>query len=431
MARIKRNQLQVNLNLNVRGLSPSATLVINELSNELIKHGKKVFKLGRGQSHYPLPDTVVEALKRHAHQKDYLPVKGLYELKESVANFNSRIQNITTSADDVLIGPGSKELIFILQLVYYGDIIIPTPSWVSYSPQARIVGRHVNWVNTDRLKNYRVSAELLDLLCRNDPERPRVVILNYPDNPTGCSYSKENLKKLAQVARKYKLIIVSDEIYGLLNHKGQHYSIAQFYPEGTIISSGLSKWCGAGGWRLGTFSFPPELKWLLNAMAIVASETYTATSSPIQHAAITAFNGNAEIDEYLVKSRKILKGIASYLVSKLKELKLDLPVPQGAFYLFPDFEHYREKLNNNGIYTSVELCSILLKETGIALLPGSDFGRQTDELTARLAYVDFDGRLTLSAIDSHLESFDNVHVVKYCPKLVEAVESLGDWLSGL
>ncbi|MCF8230387.1 MAG: aminotransferase class I/II-fold pyridoxal phosphate-dependent enzyme [Bacteroidales bacterium] len=433
MSRTKRNHLHVHLNLNVRGLAPSATLAINEQCNKLIRDGKSIFRLGLGQSPFPVPESVVEALRRNAHQKDYLPVKGLPALKEAVASFNMRTQRIDSSPDDILIGPGSKELIFILQLVYYGDIVIPTPSWVSYSPQARIVGRHVNWVPAEVDNDYRFSPEKLDLICRSDPERPRVVILNYPGNPTGCTYPIERLKLLAQVARKYKLILVSDEIYGMIHHNGQHVSVARYYPEGTIVSSGLSKWCGAGGWRLGTFSFPPNLKWLLNAMSIVASETYTATSAPIQHAAVTAFNGNEEIDVYLKNSRKVLKGIAHYLNSKLEEMALTLPRPQGAFYLFPDFGPYREKLQKKGINTSVELCAAILEETGVAVLPGADFGREPEELTARIAYVDFDGKTALEGAGqlSEGKNFDTFMVKQYCPRLVEAFERIGNWLTEL
>ena len=140
--------MQININLNVRGLNPSATLLINERSNELIKSGKKVYKFGLGQSPFPVPDLFVEALKKYAFQKDYLPVKGLPELREAIAGFHQRLNGFDFKADNVIIGPGSKELIFILQLVYYGDLIIPTPSWVSYSPQAQIVGRKVLWIKT-------------------------------------------------------------------------------------------------------------------------------------------------------------------------------------------------------------------------------------------------------------------------------------------
>ncbi len=433
MARVKKNDFFVNLNLNVRGLTPSATLAINEQSNKLIKSGRKIFKLGLGQSPFPVPETVVESLRQNAHQKDYLPVMGFPALREAIAGFNKRTQNIETDPQDVLIGPGSKELIFILQLVYYGDLIIPTPSWVSYSPQAKIIGRNVYWVPTTKDNNYRLSPERLELICRTDPNRPRIVILNYPSNPTGYTYPVERLKYLARVAWKYHVVLVSDEIYGLIHHKGKHVSVAHYYPEGTIISSGLSKWCGAGGWRLGTFSFPSSLRWLRDAMAIVASETYTATSAPIQYAAVTAFNGNEEIEDYLFYTRKILQKIANVLIRKLENLHIQVPHPEGAFYLFPDFGYYEEKLIKKEIYTSAEFCRRLLNEAGVALLPGSDFGRAPEELTARIAYVDFDGSNALEAARKEYpdKPIDTDFVKIYCPRICEAFERLKGWLKSL
>lgn len=408
-------------------------MAINEKSNQLLRESRKVYKLGLGQSPFPVPQTVVEALQRNAHQKDYLAVKGLWELRESIAEFNNRMHRINCSAEDILIGPGSKELIFILQLVYYGDLIIPTPSWVSYFPQARIIGRHVNWVPTSESENWRLSPEKLDLICRTDPDRPRIVILNYPSNPTGTTYKTERLRELAEVARKYHVVLISDEIYGMIHHQGKHVSIARFYPEGTIISSGLSKWCGAGGWRLGTFTFPATLRWLQDAMSIVASETYTATSAPIQYAAITAFKGGPEIDEYLLQTRRILRYIGRALSERLDRMQVIHPRPEGAFYLFPNFGHYREKLNEKGIYTSVEMCERLLEETGVAMLPGSDFGRQPEELTARMAYVDFDGRAALAAAmhEFREKPLDNGFIQTHCHHLLEAFDRLGNWLEDL
>lgn len=132
--------LDVHLNPNVSGLNPSATVAINDLSNELRQQGKEVYKLGLGQSPFPVPEPVVKALQRNAHQKEYLPVKGLRKLQEAVAEHHCRTFGIEADPDDVLIGPGSKELMFLLQLTYYGDLVIPTPSWVSYAPQAKITG---------------------------------------------------------------------------------------------------------------------------------------------------------------------------------------------------------------------------------------------------------------------------------------------------
>ena len=427
-----RNQLPVNINLNVRGLSQSSTLAINEKSRQLIQEGRKVYKFGLGQSPFPVPEPVVESLRKHAHEKDSLPVRGLLPLREAIAAFNKRTQFIDSSPDDILIGPGSKELIFILQLVYYGDLIIPTPSWVSYFPQARIIGRHVQWVPTNVAEHYRLSPEKLDMLCRSDPNRPRIVILNYPSNPTGCTYPTEKLKELAAVARKYNIVLVSDEIYGMIHHHGQHVSIARFYPEGTIISSGLSKWCGAGGWRLGTFSFPPQLYWLREAMATVASETYTSTSAPIQYAAITAFEGGDYIDQYLDDSRRILRYMAKIIRQKLAAVYITMPQVNGGFYLYPDFNHYREKLKLHGIVTSAELCDRLLEETGVALLPGIDFGHQPDELVARLAYVDFDGKLALEKLSLYRDKkLQESYLSDYCPSIWKGTKALCDWFTDL
>lgn len=429
MGKVSKKPLNVNLNLNVRGLKQSSTLAINERSRELQKQGKKIFRFGLGQSPFPVPEPVVEALRANAHQKDYLNVKGLQSLREAVAGFNFRTQKVVTRPDDILVGPGSKELIFILQLVYYGDLIIPTPSWVSYFPQARIIGRHVHWVPTSAEDGYRLTPEKLEMICRRDPNRPRIVILNYPSNPTGCTYSAEKLKQLAEVARRYGIVLVSDEIYGMIHHQGQHVSIARYYPEGTIISSGLSKWCGAGGWRLGTFSFPKELAWLNEAMAIVASETYTSTSAPIQYAAVKAFEGGPFIDEYLSKTRRILRYLAKITQSSLAKNQIYSPPAQGGFYIYPNFSAYRSRLAEKGILTSDELCEAILNETGVAMLPGIDFGHQPEELLARLAYVDFDGKAALDVIDKDYvnDKLNEKFIQHYCPNIHEGIDRLINW----
>ncbi|MFE8070604.1 aminotransferase class I/II-fold pyridoxal phosphate-dependent enzyme [Marinobacteraceae bacterium S3BR75-40.1] len=421
------------INLNVRGIQPSATLRINELSNELRAQGRDIIKLGLGQSPFPVPENVVQALRDHAFEKDYLPVRGLKALRESIARYIGRSQKLTCTGDDVLIGPGSKELLFMLQLAFYGDLLIPRPSWVSYEPQARIIGRTVHWLPTHAENNWQLTAEELDIICRDDPSRPRILILNYPSNPTGCTYTDEQLLELARVARKYRLVLLADEIYGELNYEGHQKSIARYYPEGTIISTGLSKWCGAGGWRLGCFVFPEELRPLQDAMAIIASETYTATSAPIQHAAITAFDGGPQIDDYLHQSRRVLKALGHYFHRRLTEMKVAVAKPQGAFYVFPDFSHYRDALAEHDIKTSAALAKQILEDTGVAMLPASDFGFVPDVLSARMAFVDFDGTRALEVAggDYGDKEIDDGFISEVCPRLVMAMDRLEEWLGQL
>ncbi len=419
-----------NLNLNVRGLSQSVTLAINERCALLQAEGKVVHKLGLGQSPFPVPQSVTDALKSHAHKKDYLAVKGLRELRAAVAAFHQRCEGVSYDEADVMVGPGSKELMFVLQLVYYGDLVIPTPSWVSYAPQARIIGRQIRLVPTDAANAWRLMPQELDRLCREDPDRPRIVILNYPSNPTGGGYNTDELKELARVARKYRVVLLSDEIYGPLHHRGQHVSIARFYPEGTIISGGLSKWCGAGGWRLGTFTFPRTLRWLQDSMAVVASETYTSTSTPIQYAAVRAFEGGVDIEDYLFNTRRILRALGRYLWKELTDIGITCARPSGAFYLFPDFECFRDSLAARGIRTSSELCERLLEEAGVATLPGEEFGRPPDELTARLAYVNFDGTKALAGVERlpKSEALGVTDLERYCGDTVAAVAAVRSWL---
>jgi aspartate aminotransferase len=424
---------RVSLNLNVRGLGQSATLAINDRSKALQREGRTIYRLGLGQSPFPVPLPVVDALKQHAHEKDYLPCYGHPELRKAVAEFHRTKDGIDVSPDNVLIGPGSKELMFVLLLVYYGNVILPSPCWVSYIPQAQILGRKVHLIHTRSADDWRMTAERLEQHCAkdNDAFRPRILILNYPGNPDGCTYNSTELKDLAEVARKYEVILLSDEIYGQLHHQGAHVSVARYYPEGTIISSGLSKWCGAGGWRLGTFTFPSELNWLLEMMAVVASETYTSVSAPIQCAAIRAFRGGVRIERYLWHCRRILARLGNECADLLNNAGIYTPRPAGGFYLFLDFSARAAHLAKKGIADSATLCEQLLEATGVAILPGSAFGRPEEELTARLAYVDFDGARALTASEtvSLDESLPPDFTKLWCRNVLEATRKIVEWTS--
>lgn len=426
-ARHTRRSAPVSLNLSVRGIGRSATVAINEHCDALRRQGHTVFKLGLGQSPFPVPEPVVARLREHAAEKAYLPVAGLGALREAVADYHRRRHGLDVVASGVLVGPGSKELMFLLQLVHYGDVLVPTPAWVSYAPQAQIIGRKVHFLPTRARDGWRIGASDLHEACRRDPDRPRVLVLNYPANPTGTTYDESELAELAEVAERHRVVVLSDEIYGELHHDGKHRSIATTYPHGTIVSGGLSKWCGAGGWRLGTFTFPRELDWLREAMAAVASETYTTTSAPIQYAAVRAFELGREIEHYLCHARRILRALGCWCAEQLRGADIDVVTPSGAFYVFADFSRIREAFDRHRLLTSAQLCRALLDETGVAVLPGSDFGTSPHELTARLAYVDFDGAAALDAAAAHDGPLDPGFLRTYCAPVVEAIERIAAW----
>ena len=414
---------------NLNALERSATLAINEHSDNLEKQGKHIFRFGFGQSPFPVPEKVVDSLQANSFRKNYLSVEGLPELRQAIANYHQKFDNIDIESEQVLIGPGSKELMFSLQLALKGITILPAPCWVSYSPQAKILNREIIFTQTRYEDNWQLLPYQLTKVINNSRSQPKLLILNYPGNPHGCTFETELLKELANVCRKNKIIVLSDEIYSRIHYQGEHVSIARYYPEGTIISSGLSKWCAAGGWRLGHFSFPKELQYLQNVMASVASETYSCVSTPIQYAGITAYEDES-IDDYLFHCRRILETVGQYCASTLIDAGIKVRMPVGAFYIFPDFQPFEEILNKRNISDSKTLCKQLLDDTGVALLPGSDFGREAKELSARLAYVNFNGKETLrkSMEISEETTLTMEHLSESVLDIVNGINEIINWI---
>ena len=411
----------MDLHNNIIGLKASATLAINELSQKLITEGKEVFKFGLGQSPFPVPDIIVKELQKNAHQKDYLNVSGLIGLREEVANYHSNKNQYKYNAESVIIGPGSKELIFQTQLVLNCDLLLPSPSWVSYEPQAQIINKKVHWIKATAETNWHLDPEELDKTCANLNSVNKLLILNSPNNPSGTTHG--NLKELANVAKKHNVIIIADEIYAELDFTGEYKSITHHYPEKTIVSSGLSKWCGAGGWRIGTLVFPDELSYIRDSVRTVASETFTAVSAPIQYAAIKAYS--EDHSEYLENSRLILKMIGDYIYKELSSVGVICQKPQGGFYMICDFSNVVNKTHE--INNDKTLCQKILNDIGFAMLPGSDFGMEEDKLLSRIAFVDFDGSKALKMISKEKPSPDNFLDLT-CPKIAKGISLLKDWI---
>jgi len=400
----------------VKNLEVSSTLRINEISKELESKGKEIFKFGFGQSPFKIPEDVIDELKNNAYQNKYLPMQGLPELREVVANYISSKKNYNYKAENILIGPGTKELMFLLQILFDGEVLLPTPSWVSYEPQA-ILGRNkVHWIETRRENNWFPTSNDIEKIILKNEKKNYLLLLNSPNNPSGqiC----ENLDEISKIIKKYNILVLSDEIYSELYFTENYKSISNYCPENTIISTGLSKWCGAGGWRLGYFIIPNELTRLKNSLKVLASETFSSVSAPIQYAAIAAHQNDHT--NYINKSRKILKLVGEYVYNNLKSNKILINKPQGGFYLMPEFLDMKYK-------SSQEMCSSLLTDTGVVLLPGSDFGFSKDKLITRLSFTDFDGKKFMDNLPEK-QNLDNSLVDKFAPKIVEGTKRLKAWV---
>jgi len=402
----------------IKKLKPSATLAINEESNRLKKNGKKIYKFGFGQSPFPVPENVVSALKSNADKHNYLPMQGLEELRTVIANHLNKNNN-NFNKEDIVIGPGTKELMLLAQIIFKGDLLLPAPSWVSYQPQAFIAKNKVHWIQTTSNSNWFPTGKQLEDKVKNINSENLLLIINSPNNPSGTVCN--NLQEIAQVAKKYKIIILSDEIYSQLCFNGEYKSISNFYPEGTIVSNGLSKWCGAGGWRLGFFAIPKQLKDFKNSLKILCSESFTSVSAPIQYAAIEAYKGDHS--NYLNNVKKILSFTANYVYENLKSNVINITKPEGGFYLFPEF-------SNAKFSSSSEMCEDILHKTGVALLPGSDFGLDKSKMLARLSYTDFDGANFLKNTLGR-NKLDKADLKKNAPNIVNGVNALKEWSNSL
>jgi len=399
----------------IQNLKPSSTLLINEESKKLEKEGKEIFKFGFGQSPFEIPDSIVNELKNNSHQNKYLPMQGLSELRDAIAKYTTNKKNYSYNSNQVIVGPGSKELMFLLHVLFDGDIILPAPSWVSYAPQA-IVGRNnIHWIETTKENNWFPTSEQIEKIVLQNKNKKYLLFLNSPNNPSGqiCN----NLKEIAAIVDKYNFIVLSDEIYSELSFDDNYESISNYCPEKTIISTGLSKWCGAGGWRLGYFIIPDSLKDICEKLKVLASETFSSVSAPIQYAAISAYN--KDHSQFIKSSREILKHVGNYVYENLKSNNVMINKPQGGFYLMPEF-------TNKNFKTSSEMCKKILLETGVALLPGSDFGFSENKLLARLSFTDFDGSSFMKSIKKN-NKIDISTINSFAPKIVEGTKRLKEW----
>ena len=400
----------------VKNLNLSSTLRINEISKDLEAQGKNVFKFGFGQSPFKVPDDVVLELKNNANKNNYLPVQGLPELREAIAKHISIKKNYNYSAESILIGPGTKELMFLLNILFDGDVLLPTPSWVSYKPQA-ILGRNkIHWLQTNREKNWFPTANEIEIIVSKNKDKNYLLILNSPNNPSGqiCN----NLEEISLIVKKYNILVLSDEIYSELSFKDNYKSIANLCPEKTIISNGLSKWCAAGGWRLGYFIIPNELKKLKNSMKVLVSETFSSVSAPIQYAAVVAYEKN--MSKYVNSSRNILKNVGEYVYDNLRSNKVLISKPQGGFYLMPEFVDKK-------YISSEEMCTDLLNNTGVVLLPGSDFGLPKNKMFARLSFTDFNGEEFMKNFPSD-KDIKVEDIEKLAPKIAEGTKRIKKWV---
>ncbi len=376
----------------IENLVESATIAINQHSQQLLRNGEQVHAFGFGQSPFPVPEALRQALIKNAHQKIYLPSLGLPELREAICTYHNQYYGMQFDADCVAVGPGSKMLLYLLLQLLEGHLILPAPAWVSYEPQAVILGKKVSKPQCTFDEGWSIDPEKLDAHLSELPAaEQKILLLNAPNNPSGQLTLE--LQRLAEVCQKHELLVISDEIYAPLAR--EYTSLATIIPDQVIVTGGLSKAWGAGGYRLGFAAAPQSMRAVFDKLKILISETYTCASAPIQYAALSVWRDDLEeVNQYIADCTSILQEALALAHKHLTTGGLLCHPSKGGFYLFPEYSPFAESLASNGIVNAKQLSHTLLKQAKVATLPACDFG-VVDCLATRMAVTNFDGALAL------------------------------------
>jgi aspartate aminotransferase len=370
----------------------SATLAANEAMAARRSKGKPVLPLAFGEAGLPVHPALRDALAAATAANGYGPVAGHPALRSAAAGYWAR-RGLPTSPDQVACGPGSKPLLYALLLAIGGDVALPRPSWVSYAAQAALTGIRAHLVPAPAGQGgvpdpAALAATAAAAAAAGRPIRSVVVTL--ADNPTGRLASPATVAAVCDVAAAHGLVIISDEIYRDLVHDpaAPVLSPAEAAPDRTVITTGLSKNLALGGWRTGVARLPasPLGRQLRRALLGAGSEIWSAPAAPIQHAAALAFAEPPQIARRIAASRALHAQVAAAVAAVCASAGLIVPPPQAGFYVYPDFEPWREHLRSrHQVTTSAGLARLLLHGYGAAALPGSAFGEPRGALRLRLA----------------------------------------------
>lgn len=368
----------------------SATLAINEAILLRRSRGETVLHLGFGEAGLPVLPVIRESLVDSAGRNGYGQVVGSDHAREQAAGWFGR-RSLLTEAEQIIFAPGSKALLFAALAVLPGDLVLPTPSWVSYAAQAAILGKDVIPVPISApTGGIPDPAQLESALAEavRAGRKPGVLILTVPDNPTGTVATAEQLREIARIAEHYGLSIVSDEIYASVVHSGQRApSITSFLDDRVIVTTGLSKSLALGGWRIG-FARTPNTAWgraVHDQLIGVASEIWSSLAAPQQEAAAFVLSDAPEVLDHVSRSTKLHGTVARAVHAEFERAGAITRPPTAGFYLYPDFEPLRERLNLRGIDSGTELAHVLLNQYGVGILAGVAFGDEDRGLRARVA----------------------------------------------
>lgn len=363
------------LSARLASLSPSETFAMAQKSGELKAQGIDVVNMSVGEPDFNTPDHIKAAAKKAIDDNFsfYSPVAGFPDLKKAISEKLQRENKLEYSPAQIVVSSGAKQSLcnVILSIVGKDDeVIIPAPYWVSYPEMVKLAEGTPVFIYSGIAQDFKITPRQLEEAIT---PKTKALILCSPSNPTGSVYTKEELKALAEVLEKHPHVyIIADEIYEHINYIGQHESIAQFIPvqDRVVVVNGVSKGYAMTGWRIGWIAAP---QWIASACSLLQGQYTSGPNSIAQKAALAAYTG----DQSCVQEMKVAFERRRDLIVKLLGTipGLNVNVPMGAFYIFPECKSYLGKsYNGKAINTATDLAMFLLEEAHVACVGGDAFG---------------------------------------------------------
>ena len=391
----KRNNQMSALSRNISRVKPSPTIAMSSLATQMKSEGRDIISLSAGEPDFDTPDHIkdaaIEAIK--SGKTKYTDPDGMKILKEAVCTKFKVENNLTYNPNQISIGTGGKQILYnaLMATINPGDeVIIPAPYWVSYPDMVLLAGGRPVFIEASSKNKYKISPEQLEKAIT---DKTKWFIFNSPSNPTGAGYSKNELKELTEILIKFpNVLIMTDDMYEHLAYDDFLFSTpAEVEPnlfKRTLTCNGVSKAYAMTGWRIG-FAGGPEN--LIKAMRKIQSQSTSNPCTISQWAALAALNGQKN---FIDKNNEKFVRRRNLVVGKLNQIEgISCPMPEGAFYVYPDISGLIGKRTQNGqiISSDEDFCRSLLEEVGVAVVFGSAFGLSPN---FRISYATSDELLT-------------------------------------
>ena len=368
-----------------KNIKPSPTLAMEAKAKAMKASGVDVVNFGVGEPDFDTPENIKEAAIKAIRDgfTKYTPVGGIDALKDAIIEKFRKDNGLEYAREEVIVSCGAKHSLYNIAQALYGpgdEVIIPSPYWVSYPDQVILNDARPVIVKTYESDVFMLKPEALEARIT---KKTKAIILNSPSNPTGLTYDRQALERIAEVVLRHKLYVISDEIYEKLVYDGaEHVSIASLGSEikkRTLVVNGLSKSHDMKGWRMGFTAGPKEI---IKAMTKIQSQSTSNPNSIAQKAAIEALTGP---QDFVQTMRSEFDRRRRFLVSELNAIpEVSCITPTGAFYAFPNISGLFGKVNGKPVFSSSDLALFLLEDANVALVPGDAFG---DDNCIRLSYA--------------------------------------------